>query len=376
MNNTLEQLPSLFHIYAQSDASRNHFYNNKSNDFSNHLFEKINPEEYMVALCELYYGDHFVDTEPQTTTTESSVSWFSSSTANKDNKVIIGLQAEKICEIIPKGLNMLQLLTAIDNKLREQMPIVQIKSLSLEDGNKTVLIFRDNSGDNYQVELQNELSLILGFTSNLFESGQYTSHNYQNNEALQKYENLPSLYIRIFKWSTKDFEIQEPNSNTDLEELLGIISDQLALGNFHFNFVVSPDGRSVHVELETPRTSIQLPNKINELLGKPKSYVFTKSEQVVLPIVKQKTLNIDVVEVLCNLVSETQKGEECKQIIRVFERQKGLNKAHFLYFSSLQFHTLRRKDFSNIQITLTNGNGELLPISKYPTTALLQFKKI
>lgn len=375
----MDNLPHTFFFYVKSNSSLEHFIENESNNFSNILFNPINADEYTVSLAELYFVDNYDSKPPpiQTTTTETPRSWFHSAT--RDNKILIQRQVEKVIEIYTKDLNMTQLLLAIDKKLSERMASVKIKSLNTLEGIKTSLVFKDISGENYSVELQSELSEILGFTSTIFQGGYYSSHLIQNEEALKKYSNLDSLSIRLFKWTTDELIVGEPSESTNLEDMLEIISEQFKLLNYEVRFVVSPDSLSIFVEIDTPKLKFKLPIKVNELLGKPKDYIFEVSEKVVLPILKGSELEIPVIVVICNLVNETQIGGVCKSVIRIFQRPSspnGLSMHHALYFTSLQQHSLKRKEFKFINIRLEDAKGNLIASSKYPTAALLQFKRI
>lgn len=376
-NYDYNKMPAYINLYASSDSSLQYHYENKGNSFTVELVQPIESDHYVIGLKEIYYGDSFEnpsETETTTTTTENPITlWFRENT-QKEDSVKLRMQNELLNETRMNGLNFTEFLIQLDKDLTLKLPKVKIKSQIKDNIKRTILIFEDFTGDNYVLEMQPELAEILGFQSTQFNPGKYTSPNTQNQEAFTKYNHLPNLWIRIYKFTESEMTIGANDDDT-LDDVLTKISDKLKIINFFVSFVVSPDGRTLYVEIDTPRLSFQLPNYINTAIGKTERYFFSGNESIVLPIIKPEN-EFDFINVICNLTELSQCGSNQKQVLRIFERKYGINKRHVVQFSPVQYFPLRRQLINNLQIKLETDSGDLIPETKYITVAVVVFKKI
>lgn len=371
------KLPSNISLYLSSDSSLDYYYDNKSYNFSNKLINHLDSENYSIGLSEIYYGDSLTEpssTSTTTTTTETPISMWFSPSIPKNDTIVLKRQTELRNETKVRGLNLTEFLIQLDLDLKTKIPSAKVKSLQVDGKRKTIIIFEDKTLDGYKLELMPELSQFLGFSETEFAPGTHTSSGYQDIEIYNKYSNMPSAWIRSYKYHESSLPIGSGDEDT-LDDVFLKASDLLKMMNYLVSFVVSPDGRSLHVEIDTPRLGVKLPDYINRAIGLSEDQWLDKTQTIILPVVKDD-IPLDLVTVLCNIVNPSQFGNKLVPLLRVFPRAYGILSRHHFKFSPVQFFHQKDNHCSNfINIQLQDQFGNYLPETKFQTVVILHLKK-
>jgi hypothetical protein len=257
-----------FYMYIFSNSSVNYFENNQPNEFTFSPVKTFNPSDFVLGLSEIIYGDTFelpTPTPVSNTPSENNIKYFGHTLG--DN-ILSAYAKRSNTAYISKGyLNFQQFLLALSLQLKNEIPVVEfLYDYEGEEVGRSNLTFNDPVDEGYKLEISPELATILGFTTNIFNPGEYTATNLQDVESFGKLEYSQRLYVKMYKVVEYDLPVKEPEDK-DLESLLD--SCQIALSTllFEVRFPVDADGKILYIEIDTKDLYIKLPPAVNKLIG-------------------------------------------------------------------------------------------------------------
>lgn len=378
-----------FYLYLRSGSTNRFLHTNKSNDFSTELLVNFDPNFFMVGLHSIYFTDTFLKEAEIVPIVENE---FDEDEQESDKVKVF--QHQGLTMQIPKGtLSLQDMMDQFSRDVSRKFSKLVVRSINSErEGKRKTEIEWTGEPEPdkpYMIELNSNAARVLGFKKKQFkEPKKYTSDYDQSIEAYTRLKPDDALSIGLVYYKKVEidlpelpeaYEKDENDENEEIDILLHQCSQALmSRGYFDISAVVDPDGKYLYVEIMSGSLSLQLPAKLNKLLGLPANYKFTKSDKILMPgqeAPPTPVKELDFVYVLSNIVELSQIGDTMLPILYVHKREDGIKRRHEIVANPVSYVHLKRTLADFIKIQLVNQKGEYIEKSDTETVIVLHFKR-
>jgi hypothetical protein len=381
-----------FYVTLISSESSQYYPANNSCHFENHLSKAINlPDNiFEVGLVSLSYTHPELVVRQQDTGVKEKITQEKNTffKGEAQTLTIYEYSGAEIAVRKPQNRQMDYLQVLIENEVKGPKSSLQITELVIsETESKSVLTWIDTEKER-NLEISNEFARAFGFEILFFRPGRYTSSNYRDQLY---YDSLPYQFRFSFNlsyWAKTPLVLNEPDLYTPAS-FVTRLADAFRSRKYKVGFILSKAKDTLTVRIYQPNLRFQLSNKINEILGIDRSFLFENEKtQLFLPktftnakpeevvpnnIVTWKPSN--AIYVYSDIVNEQFIGSKALSVLRIIHGQGDPNSSVEHNFQSVFYFTPSRTHVRSISLSLRLEDGTYLNPTDNPTIAVLHFKK-
>lgn len=350
-----------YYVTLRSDHCKEYYPKNNSSNFRNMLTRPLTfPENtYEVGLVEIY-----------TTEVES-----------KDvPKVIINsgdarIKVEKVAEedfFVPKTeVSLFSYIDYVNHFIAKHVPEshFHIQREITKEG--SYFWIKIDGGVSKVVIDEQWLTLAMGFTTNVFTTGEVRGENLANQNFFEYIPMNERIKFNVYIIEELLAIIAEPKKFT-LEELLKEINDKIK--DIHSSLTYS-DGDIVYKN-NSGFTSIQLSNRLYHLLGMQEGLWMSGRETTypATPSMEWDTSK-EYYMVTCSAVENQIFASTSYPLLRIFQSKKQYDKMTRMFFNPIIYVPVRENIIQEIHINILDELGESVPVSAKPSTVQLHFRQ-
>lgn len=389
-------MEDFFEVVLVSNENSNSFPDNRNFSFSNYIFRPVNLKEYQVALNYISFYDRYSETASSNALAVAEAVDENNNVPDtffnleaKENEIFIETMTldetgiDKYSERFDNFINQLNV------KVKGLKLIFQI---SFKAGEFDFLQMTYTGIANRDLEINEPLNRLLGFTPTRFKPGTYRNDKEPDLELFSNYKFLQRIgEINLYLSKRSTIELDQIEANPLASTITVELVRALAAKNISASFRVLKKQQAI--EFETgPLLRVMLSEKLNNYLGLEKNFIFHNegtvkipqklvfsSNEFVEPDLKQVVQTIRdsaTVLVTCNILSPQSYAGRELQLLSIIDRipsvemQKNIFRAPYLIFKDL---LPERRD----QISVSLLTEQLLPLeyTSHPTFISLYFRK-
>jgi hypothetical protein len=271
-------------INLLSSHSLEYFPNNNSSHFSNVLQNSVYLDNgsYEVGVCEFFFhGDTVFEDKPDSSSVQIlpvKKKFFDESPDS--NKVICVKSHIVTIKYAKKDESLVNFFddfkTYLETNQKSEVKIKLSKQYAFGFG--TLLTVEDQLNE-YALQISKSLAEVLGFKETICLSvGTYTSDFKQSAEAFERIPLNETITVRLIRQEVSYLFIDEPE-DYEIDALIENIVVVFQKNNFKVRMPFDSQSNKLNIFIDETDFRFTLPSNLNEILGKPKYFTFTKSEE-------------------------------------------------------------------------------------------------
>ncbi len=379
-------MESSISVTLVSNLDSDSFAHNSGTHFSNTLPRTLDLSDYEVALQKTSFTDVYhkpkesVELVPQE---DAKKPFFNESTS--DNEIIIQettmkqLLAEKKNDLWSNFVQKLMI-----GVRRFNMPVV-LQPFFVRGLPTSVKLTYSNT-EGYELYMHEPLNKILGFSSQMFEAGEYDSDTEIN---LEHFNNLPNGnqgHLMEFKITKTTALLNQILGKPDLPDLVAMIHKKLDALGHKITFHVKKSTSTLDYHVTPFTTRIFLSEFLNNYLGQEEYFVFHDKgtisipREIIYPNVRnefylepQKPRSCEQILIFCSLIADQFYGGKELPILAVIPRNADSDET-FYEPRSLVYKPVVANQVSQITCSFQTDRFEYLKFTNNPSTVTLNFK--
>jgi len=244
-------------------------------------------------------------------------------------------------------------------------------SLSYDSLSKKFTSLIVNIANDGFVELDSNLSKILGFEQSTFTNGRHEAKKPFDEQLLQSTK--AKAAIKYIKYIDKKIDIEEP-SDDSLDAFCEALHKSFRKAGEDVYVTYDEVENFINFDLKKEHLEFQFPQKISDFLKINSQYMFTKKVAIqVPPTFEEHSLN----HILCctNLIDYQAYGSTEAPIIRIIDIGANSIKGRYsVSFSSIQYYPLTSKHFRAVTSTLVVKSAKYY-IDLHPSTLVFHIRQ-
>lgn len=371
-----------------SNTCLDSFPSNKNFDFANPLPDPVNLSSYEVALTSVTYYDRYVKPEPTAETTQKPKKQKNFFNIQRgDHRVSVEKQQLDQIRVEKTDNDILNVLGSLTDALvKEKFPVTFEPEFRRGILSNIVLTARLQPG--YRVILSESFATILGFSSNSFQSGEFTSQSPPN---ITTFSSVPLHSeigtITVSYLALEEISLDQVEGLPTLSSLLADIVATLAKAKFNVSLKLKKNIKTV--EYNTGSIRFRLSQFLNEYLGLYKSFIFQDrgsfvvTDSIIKPSdtepsasPKKQVVTCSKVIITLDVIEDQIYAGRKEKVLAILERTENKSFQRHTIQPDILIYKQVEKDFvTHLRIGVRSDQNTFLESCQDPTVVTLHFRK-